>query len=99
MICSLNGFFPVPAETAFVVVGVSVSFVGFFACIVGVIWAVRALASPEGRQASGIVAPVVTIVIAFVAWSGVIASTVAVKKSLDARKEPHDLGRQPEQMK
>jgi hypothetical protein len=99
LICSLNGFFPVQAEAVFVFGGMSVSFVGFFACIVGVIWAFRALASPEGRQASGLVAPVVTIVIAFVTWSGVVASTVAVKKSLDARQEPHAPGGQMEQEK
>lgn len=98
-IFSLNAFFPVPVETVFAFVGMSVFFVGFFACIVGVIWAFRTLASAEGRQASGIVAPVVTILIAFVTWSGVVASAVAVKQSMDARQDPPDLGAQTEEMK
>lgn len=99
MIFLLNGFFTVPAETVIALVGMSIFLAGMLACVVGVIWAFRTLATSEGRQEAGLLAPIATILIAFVTWSGVIASAVAVKKSLDARQEPHDLGGQAEQMK
>ena len=99
MIFLLNAFFPVPVETVLALAGMAVFFVGMLACVVAVVWAFRTLGSPEGRQASGLVAPVATIVIAFVTWSGVIASAVAVKKSMDARQEPHNFNGQTEQMK
>jgi hypothetical protein len=99
LIFLLNAFFLVPGETVLALVGMAVFFVGMLACVVAVVWAFRTLGSPESRQASGFVAPIATIVIAFVTWSGVIASAVAVKKSMDARQEPHNFDGQTEQMK
>ena len=95
----LNALFPVPVETVFAMVGMSVFLVGMLACGVAVIWAFRSLASREGRQTSGIVAPVATILIGLVVWSGVIVSAVAVKKSLAARDSPHPSPGQMEETK
>jgi phosphate/sulfate permease len=99
LIFLLNAIFPVPVETALALVGMAVFFVGMLACVVAVVWAFRTLGCLESRRASGLVAPIATIVIAFVTWSGVIASAVAVKKSMDARQEPHNFGGQTEKMK
>jgi len=99
LIFLLNAFFPVPVETVFALVGMSVFLVGMLACVVGVVWAFRTLGTPEARQASGLVAPIATIVIAFVVWSGVIASAVAVKRSLDARDKHSPVTEQTEEMK
>ena len=72
---------------------------GFMCRVVAAVWAIRALFSRQGRESSGIVAPIGTILIGIVVWSVVIASAVAAKKSMDARQEPHSVGGQTEQMK
>lgn len=83
IILLLGAYFPVPVETVFAMAGMAIFLVGLAASVVAGILAFRSLASPQGRQSSGIVAPVAAILIGFLVWAGTLNTAFVVKKSLE----------------
>lgn len=83
----LNAFFPRPNETWFSIAGMIVFVSGLIFGLVAFFRGVATLASFASRQVSGILIPILTVVIAGVAWVLVVATVIHVKRSMDEREK------------
>jgi predicted tellurium resistance membrane protein TerC len=82
-----------PAADAAVAVMAGVIFsTGLLAALLGMIWSICTLTSPILRQTRGITTPVVTILIALLAWVGAGLTVHKFKQASDARPEPAAAG-------
>lgn len=95
----LNGFFDVPVETAFAIVGIVVFLSGMMWAVVGAVWAMCTLASRDARVTAGLVVPLCTILIAALSWSVVILTAIETKKQMDAREASQPVAEHAEEMK
>lgn len=83
----LNGNFPVPIETWVAMSGIVIFCLGLLYGLVSGIQSIVTILSKKRRQAIGTVAPILTLLIAVVAWTIVINTTLDVVHSLQKRAE------------
>lgn len=83
----LNGFFSVPVETWFAIAGMLIFAAGLLFGLFGLCRAITVLTSPESRRATGILVPVLTIVVTASAWFIVVTTAIQMKRSLDKREQ------------
>ena len=81
----LNAIFPVPIETWFASAGIAVFCLGLLYGFVAGIQSLVTLMSKKRRQAIGMVAPILTLLIAVFAWTVVVNATLKVVHSLQQR--------------
>ena len=83
----LNAFFPVPIETWFAIAGMLVFAAGMLFGIAAGVRSIAVLSNAAFRKTTGILLPVLTIVIAGGAWAVVITTAIQVKHSMDEREK------------
>ncbi len=83
----LNATFPVPIETWVSISGIVVICFGLLYGLVAGIASIVTILSKKRRQAIGIVAPILTLLIAVVAWTVVVNTSLNVFHSLQQRAE------------
>lgn len=86
----LNATFPVPIETWVAISGMVVICLGLLYGLVAGIESIVTILSKKRRQAIGIVAPILTLLIAVVAWTVMVNTTLNVFDSLQQRAEAEE---------
>lgn len=81
----LNAIFPVPIETWFAISGIAIFCVGLLYGFIASIQSIVTLLSKKRRQTVGMVAPILTLLIAVFAWTVVVNATLNVVHSLQQR--------------
>ena len=79
---------PVAADKALLGIGALLFFAGLVVALVGAIWSIGALANPAARTSHGITTPVVTILIAALAWGGAGLTIRSLTRARHAQVEP-----------
>ncbi len=80
-----NAIFPVPIETWLAISGIAIFCVGLLYGFIASIQSIVTLLSKKRRQTVGMVAPILTLLIAVFAWTVVVNATLNVVHSLQQR--------------
>ncbi|AMV35438.1 hypothetical protein VN12_25330 [Pirellula sp. SH-Sr6A] len=83
----LNATFPVPVETWVTISGIVIFCLGLLYGLVAGIQSIVTILSKKRRQAIGMVAPILTLLIVVVAWTVVVNTTLNVVHTLQQRAE------------
>ena len=83
----LNAFLPLPIETWFAIAGMLVFAAGLLFGLFAFFRSVAVLANPESRRATRVLLPILTILIAGIAWFTVVTTAIQVKRSMDQRAQ------------
>ena len=81
----LNAIFPVPFETWLAIAGIAIFCLGLLYGFIAGIQSIVTIMSKKRRQAIGMVAPILTLLIAVFAWTVVVNATLKVVHSLQQR--------------
>jgi hypothetical protein len=85
LIFGLNAFCPVPAETVLAAAGGLIFAAGLLFGVFALFRSLAALRCAEARHSTGLVVPIVTIILAAGAWFVVIATFIQVRSSFEKR--------------
>ena len=82
-----NAFFTVPIETWFAMAGFLLFVAGLLLSLFAFFRATAVLTNTEMRRSNGLTIPIVTTLIAAIAWSVVINTAIQAKRSMDKRAQ------------
>ncbi len=83
----LGTWCPRPVQKGILPAGMLVFLAGMIVALAGAIWSLCTLASPALRKTHGLATPIVTMVIASLAWAGALVTVYKFKQSNDVRLE------------
>ena len=83
----LNAFLPLPIETWFAIAGMLFFAAGLIVGVAALVRGIASLSDAESRRATGVLLPILTILIAVGVWTAVVTTAITARRSLEQREE------------